>query len=220
MITLETVKNCDKVREYMSQGNTYIGNMGAIEHNVNHALLTADLCYHILDKLGYPEREAELGAIAAYLHDIGNLVNRYGHGLSGGMIAFNILLDLGMEAEEIATIIGAIGNHEEHAGGFTVNNVAAALIIADKSDVHRSRVRKREISAFTPRDRVNYAVTNTNLIVNDLAMKISLEIIIDIRVCSVMEYFEIFLTKMLMCRRAANYLGCDFELLINDTQLL
>lgn len=204
----------------MSQGNTYIGNMGAIEHNVNHALLTADLCYHILDKLGYPEREAELGAIAAYLHDIGNLVNRYGHGLSGGMIAFNILLDLGMEAEEIATIIGAIGNHEEHAGGFTVNNVAAALIIADKSDVHRSRVRKREISAFTPRDRVNYAVTNTNLIVNDLAMKISLEIIIDIRVCSVMEYFEIFLTKMLMCRRAANYLGCDFELLINDTQLL
>ncbi len=220
MVTLETVKNCDKVREYMSRGNTYIGNMGAIEHNISHALLTADLCYHILDKLGYPKREAELGAIAGYLHDIGNLVNRYGHGLSGGIIAFNILWDLGMEAEEIATIIGAIGNHEEHAGGFTVNNVAAALIIADKSDVHRSRVRKREISAFTPRDRVNYAVTDTNLVVNNLAMKITLEIIIDIRVCSVMEYFEIFLTKMLMCRRAANYLGCDFELLINDTQLL
>lgn len=220
MITLETVKKSHKVQEYMRWGNAYIGNIGAIEHNDSHAELTSYLCYNILDTLGYPKREAELGAIAGYLHDIGNLVNRYGHGLSGAIISFYILSELGMEPEELATIMGAIGNHEENTGGHTVNNVAAALILADKSDVHRSRVRKHEVSAFTPRDRVNYAVTNTNLIIDPEAMKITLEIIIDITVCSVMEYFEIFLTKMLMCRRAANYLGCDFELLINDTKLL
>lgn len=204
----------------MQWGNAYIGNIGAIEHNDSHAELTSYLSYHILESLGHPKREAELGAIAGYLHDIGNLVNRYGHGMSGALISFNILTELGMEPAEIATIIGAIGNHEENTGGHTVNNVAAALIIADKSDVHRSRVRKSEISAFTPRDRVNYAVTNTNLVVDPKEMVITLEIIIDISVCSVMEYFEIFLTKMLMCRRAANYLGCEFELLINDTKLL
>lgn len=220
MITLEAVKSSPQLQEYMTRGNTYIGNMGAIEHNDSHAELTSRLTRSILEKLGYSEREAELGAIAGYLHDVGNLINRYGHGLSGAILAFSLLLDLGMEAEEIATILGAIGNHEEQANGTSVNNVAAALILADKSDVHRSRVRKREMSAFTQRDRVNYAVTNTNLLVDPEDKKIILEITIDISVCSVMEYFEIFLTKMLMCRRAANYLGCEFELLINDTQLL
>lgn len=220
MVTLEMVKSSKQVKEYMQWGNAYIGNIGAIEHNDSHAELTSYLSYHILDVLAYPKREAELGAIAGYLHDVGNLVNRYGHGMSGALISFNILTELGMGSAEIATIIGAIGNHEENTGGHTVNNVAAALIIADKSDVHRSRVRKSEISAFTPRDRVNYAVTNTNLVVDPKEMVITLEIIIDISVCSVMEYFEIFLTKMLMCRRAANYLGCEFELLINDTKLL
>jgi hypothetical protein len=125
-----------------------------------------------------------------------------------------------MEPEEIAIIMGAIGNHEENARGSSINNIAAALILADKSDVHRSRVRKSEISSFTPRDRVNYAVTQSRLLVNPKEKKITMEITIDTMVCSVMEYFEIFLTKMLMSRRAAQYLDCEFELIINDHQLL
>lgn len=220
MVTLETIKASTQLKEYMSRGNTYIGNIGAIEHDDSHAELTSNLCRSILEKLGYSQREAELGAIAGYLHDVGNLINRYGHGLSGAILAFNLLLDLKMDPEEIAIIMGAIGNHEEQARGSSVNNVAAALILADKSDVHRSRVRKREISSFTPRDRVNYAVTETSILVDPEKRVITLEIAIDTTVCSVMEYFEIFLTKMLMCRRAANYLGCEFELLINDTKLL
>lgn len=220
MLTLQEVKQNKVVQKYMQIGNAYIGNTGAIEHNMHHAELTADLCYEILDKLGYPQREAELAAIAGYLHDIGNLVNRYGHGLSGAIMAFHLLLELEMEPNEIACIMGAIGNHEEHAQGKSVNNVAAALILADKSDVHRSRVRKSDMAAFTPRDRVNYAVTNSNLKIDPQNKKISMEIEIDTEVCSVMEYFEIFLTKMLMSRRAAQYLQCEFELIINENQVL
>lgn len=220
MITLAEIKASQLVQEYMKMGNTFIGNMGAIEHNIEHAELTSQLCHHILTKLGYPEEEAELGAIAGYLHDIGNLVNRYGHGMSGALIAFNILLELGMHPTHIATIMGAIGNHEEHAGGHSINVIGAALILADKSDVHRSRVRKQEISSFTPRDRVNYAVSNTRLNIDAENKMISLEIDIDTEVCSVMEYFEIFLTKMLMCRRAAQYLGCEFALMVNNNRLL
>ncbi|HZK44195.1 MAG TPA: phosphohydrolase [Syntrophomonadaceae bacterium] len=220
MVTLETVKNDVKLQSYMTKGNIYIGEIGAIEHDQIHADLTSELCRSILEKLGFSEREAELGAIAGYLHDVGNLINRYGHGLSGAIMAFKLLLDLNMDPEEMATIMGAIGNHEEHARGCSVNNVSAALILADKSHVHRSRVRKQKISLFTPRDRVNYAVTNSNVIVEPKAKRITFEIQIDIEVCSVMEYFEIFLTKMLMCHRAADYLGCDFGLLINDSKLL
>jgi len=220
LVTLDMVKDSHIVKQYMQIGNAYIGNIGAIEHNLHHAEQTSILSYEILDKLSYPKREAELAAIAGYLHDIGNLVNRYGHGMSGAIMAFYILLDLNMDPDEIAIIMGAIGNHEEHARGQSVNSVAAALILADKSDVHRSRVRKREISSFTPRDRVNYAVTNSRLLVDSEQKVIALKIDIDINVCSVMEYFEIFLTKMLMCRRAAQYLQCEFELIINDHKLL
>ena len=220
MVTLTQVKDSVLVQQYMKMGNEFIGNMGAIEHNIEHAELTSELCRDILITLGYPDREAELGAIAGYLHDIGNLVNRYGHGMSGALIAFNILLDMGMDPAEIATIMGAIGNHEEQAGGPCVNNVAAALILADKSDVHRSRVRKGDFAAFTSRDRVNYAVTESGINVDAANKRITMSITIDTSVCSVMEYFEIFLTKMLMSRRAAQHLGCEFELLINDYKLL
>lgn len=219
-VTLNEIKNNSIVRQYMEIGNAFIGNIGAIEHNMHHAELTSFLCYDILNTLGYPVREAELGSIAGYLHDIGNLINRYEHGMSGAIIAFNVLLDLNMEPDEIATIMGAIGNHEENAGGQAVNNVAAALILADKSDVHRSRVRKTDIALFTPRDRVNYAVTSSNLFIDEVNMIISLQIDIDTNVCSVMEYFEIFLTKMLMCRRAAEHLHCQFQLIINNNKLL
>ncbi len=220
MVTLEMLKQNPIVQQYMRIGNDYIGNIGAIEHNQHHADLVSNLCYDILKALGYPEREAELGAIAGFLHDIGNLVNRYGHGMSGALLAFNILLDMGMDPGEIAVIMGAIGNHEEQAQGHAVNNVAAALILADKSDVHRSRVRKRDFSSFTPRDRVNYAVTDSRLLVDVQQKIITMKIEIDSEVCSVMEYFEIFLTKMLMSRRAAEHLGCQFELVINENRLL
>lgn len=219
-MTLAQVKASQLVQQYMRMGNTFIGNIGAIEHNIDHAELTSQLCRDILVTLGYPEEEAELGAIAGFLHDIGNLVNRYGHGMSGALIAFNILLDLDMEPADIATVMGAIGNHEEQAGGHCVNNIAAALILADKSDVHRSRVRKRDFATFTSRDRVNYAVTESGINVDAANKVITMMITIDTSVCSVMEYFEIFLTKMLMSRRAAQYLGCEFELLINDYKLL
>ncbi len=220
MVTLETVKNNPVVQQFMCIGNEYIGNIGAIEHNIHHAELVSSLSRDILLGLGYSEREGELAAIAGYLHDIGNLVNRYGHGMSGAIMAFNVLLAMDMDHDEIAVIMGAIGNHEEHAQGHSVNNVAAAVILADKSDVHRSRVRKRDFATFTPRDRVNYAVTESQLLVDNEQRLITMQLEIDTSVTSVMEFFEIFLTKMLMARRAAEYLGCEFELVINNNRLL
>lgn len=219
-ITLEIIKNNPLINDYLKIGNSYIGNMGALEHSLQHSEYTSDLCRKILTTLGCSDREAELGAIAGYLHDIGNLVNRYGHGMSGAIIAFNLLLDMGMDPVEVAIIMGAIGNHEEHANGQPVNNVAAALILADKSDVHRTRVRKSDFTAFTLRDRVNYAVTKSELEVLPEERTILMKLEIDTKVTSVMEYFEIFLTKMLMCRHAAEHLQCEFALLINDTRLL
>jgi len=220
MITVQDVKESAAIKNYMLIGNEFIGNAGAIEHDLSHAQKVSDLCTHILSTLGLPEREVQLGAIAGYLHDIGNLINRYGHGMSGALMAFSLLLDLGMDPGETALIMGAIGNHEEHAQGKPINNVAAALILADKSDVQRSRVRKTDFAVFTPRDRVNYAVFDSRLVVDPDRSRISLMMQIDTEVCSVMEYFEIFLTKMLMCRRAAEFLNCEFELNINDYRLL
>ncbi len=220
MVTLEMVKSNPMIIDFMDMGNTFLGNIGAIEHNLHHAELTSTLARQILDSLGYSPREAELAAIAGYLHDVGNLVNRYGHGMSGAMIAFSVLLNMGMDSREIAVIMGAIGNHEEHAKGCAVNSVAAALTLADKSDVNRSRVRKVDHATFTPRDRVNYAVTDSQILVQAEERIITMILEIDTSVCSVMEYFEIFLTKMMMCRHAAEYLGCEFKLMINDSRLL
>lgn len=220
MVSLDMVKANPVVIDFMNMGNAFLGNIGAIEHNLHHAELTSSLAREILSTLSYPPREAELAAIAGYLHDVGNLVNRYGHGMSGAMIAFSVLLDMGMDSPEIAVIMGAIGNHEEHAKGCAVNNVAAALTLADKSDVNRSRVRKLDHATFTPRDRVNYAVTDSKIIIDAEAHIITMKLEIDTSVCSVMEYFEIFLTKMMMCRHAAEYLRCEFKLMINDSRLL
>lgn len=220
MVSIQDVKESTAIKNYMLIGNQFIGNIGAIEHDLRHAQKISDLCADILSTLNLPEREAQLGAIAGYLHDIGNLINRYGHGMSGALMAFSLLLDLGMDPGEVAVIMGAIGNHEEHAQGKPIHNVAAALILADKSDVHRSRVRKTDFTFFTPRDRVNYAVFDSRLIVDPVKFRITLRMQIDTEVCSVMEYFEIFLTKMLMCRRAAEFLHCEFELNINDNRLL
>ncbi|MGE5396193.1 MAG: HD domain-containing protein [Chitinophagales bacterium] len=220
MTTLESIKANPTFQKYLEMGNEYIGTIGAIEHNFSHAELVSSLSYQILYKLGFPRREAELAAIAGYLHDIGNIINRYEHGMSGALIVFEILLEIGMNPEEICTVMGAVANHEEHAGGNAVNNVAAAVILADKSDVQRSRVRKVETSTFTTRDRVNYAAQESNLVVDEDNHTISMSLTIDNGVCSVMDYFEIFMTKMLLCKRAAEFLDCRFELLINDVRLL
>ncbi|MGE5544846.1 MAG: HD domain-containing protein [Bacillota bacterium] len=220
MVDLQTIKDDPIIRQYMDMANQFMGNIGAIEHNIAHANLVASLSYDIIFTLGYPRREAEVAAIAGYLHDIGNLVNRYGHGTSGAIMAFEHLLKLGMDPEEIATIMGAIANHEEHAGGYAVNNVSAAVILADKSDVNYSRVRKPDESCFTARDRVNYAAKDSTLSIDAMDRLIAMKLQIDTRICSVMDYFEIFLTKMMMCKRAAEYLGCRFELTINEVKLL
>jgi metal-dependent HD superfamily phosphatase/phosphodiesterase len=220
MITLEQVQNQPMIRSWIELGNDFIGNMGAIEHNYLHADFVARGSVQVMTSLGYSESEQRLAAIAGYLHDIGNLVNRYKHGMSGALMVMPILLEMGMPPDDVAVIMGAIGNHEEQSGGHPVNNVAAAVILADKSDVHHSRVRKRDLSQFTSRDRVNWAANDASLLVDKDAKSITMQLKIDTNLCSVMEYFEIFLTKMLMCKRAAEFLGCRFGLDINEVRLL
>ncbi|MGF7185358.1 hypothetical protein GGQ84_001445 [Desulfitispora alkaliphila] len=196
-----------------------MANMGFTEHNVRHVTLVATTAYDILAKLGYPERQCELAAIAGYIHDIGNVISRHDHGQSGAMLAYDVLSDLEMPPEEISAVVAAIGNHEEQYG-HAVNPVAAALILADKSDVHRSRVRNRDVSTFDIHDRVNYGAEKSKVSVNPEEKSITMELSIDNEITTVMEYFEIFLTRMVMCRRAANFLECNFKLVINGAQLL
>ncbi len=174
---------------------------------------------YILSTLKYSEREIELGCIAAHMHDIGNLVNRVDHSQSGAIMAFRILDKLGMEAEELATVVTAIGNHDEGTG-VPVNPIAAALILADKSDVRRSRVRNADISTFDIHDRVNFSVTDTELLIDKSAKTITLNMTIDTKYSSVMDYFEIFLGRMILCRKAADMLGLSFKLVINGQQLM
>ncbi|MBC7336189.1 MAG: HD domain-containing protein, partial [Clostridia bacterium] len=197
----------------------YLGTMGYTEHGQRHLSLVAQVAYNVLTHLGYPRRTAELAAIAGYLHDIGNVVSRHNHGQAGALLAYQILSRLGMAAEEIALVVGAIGNHEEEYG-HAVNQVAAALILADKSDVHRSRVRNREPAAFDLHDRVNYAVERSFLRVESGQRRLTMELNINTAISPVMDYFEIFLTRMLMCRRAAAFLGCSFGMEINGARFL
>ncbi|NPV26531.1 MAG: HD domain-containing protein [Firmicutes bacterium] len=219
IITLEDIKRDREVDTFITRGNEFLGKMGFTEHGYRHVNLVAERGYQILTELKHSRREAELVAIAGYLHDIGNVVNREGHSQSGALLAFSILTRLGMPLPEVATVTAAIGNHDEQSGQ-AVNNVAAALILADKSDVHRSRVRNQEVTTFDIHDRVNYAVIESQLRVDEKKRTITMELTIEIQICPVMEYFEIFLTRMIMCRRAANFLGCRFGLIINDAQLL
>ncbi len=219
MVTLEAVKLDPLVDTFIQKGNEHLGIIGFTEHSFRHASLVASISRNILTRLKYPARETELAAIAGYLHDIGNVVSRHNHGQSGAMIALGALQRLGMAPEEIAVIIAAIGNHEE-AYGQAVNTTAAALILADKSDVHRSRVRNDNVATFDIHDRVNYAVVHSFLRVEEGKRWINLELTIDTKICPVMDYFEIFLTRMILCRRAASHLDCEFALTINDVRLL
>jgi len=218
-ITLEDVKADPGVRAYMERADRHLGVIGYTEHGDRHATLVAKIAYNILTHLDKPKRQAELAAIAGYMHDLGNLVNREYEAQSGAIIAESILTRMGMPFEEVAEIVAAIGNHHEEHGD-PVSDVAAALILADKSDVHRTRVRNPDMIKFDIHDRVNYAATNSFLRVNEDRSEISLELTIDTEISKVMEYFEIFLSRMIVCKKAAARLGCAFGLIINGNKML
>lgn len=217
-VGLQEVKEHEGVRSFIALADRYLGEIGFTEHGFRHAGLVSSISYNVLHRLGYDERMAELGAVAGYLHDMGNFVSRSLHSQSGATITFSLLRDLGMSYAEIGIILGAIGNHEEQFG-MPVNPVGAALIVADKSDVHRSRVRKKENLLVDIHDRVNYAVTRSFMRVDEGERTLTLELTIDTEMAGVMEYFEIFLSRMVMCRRAAEYLDCRFKIDINGTAL-
>ncbi|MCL2144728.1 MAG: HD domain-containing protein [Endomicrobia bacterium] len=218
-ITVEDVKSNPIVSKLIQSANDYLGTIGYTEHGIRHVSLVASVAGNVLASLDYPERFQELAGIAAYLHDIGNVINRQDHGQSAALIAMRILKDMGATPDEIALIISAIGNHEEEIGD-PVNPIAAALILADKSDVHKTRVRNPKFAASDIHDRVNFAAERSFLKVLKNKKIISLQLTVDTQKSQVMEYFEIFLSRMLMCRRAANFLDCNFELIINERKLL
>jgi len=219
MLTLADIKNNEAVNTYITRADESLAALGYTEHSFTHGKRSSDISGYILETLGYPEREVELARIAGYLHDIGNLVNRDNHSLSGAVISFRILDDMGFAPEDIATITTAIGNHDEGTG-VPVNHVCAALILADKSDVRRSRVRNTDISTFDIHDRVNYSVKKSTLKINEEHTLIKLKLNIDTKYGSVMDYFEIFLARMIMCRKAAERLGMQFRLIINEQQVI
>jgi len=218
-ITIVQVREHPHVRAFLDAANQNLKLLGYTEHGVRHAGLVGAIAANVLARLGYPPRQAELAAIAGLLHDIGNLINREMHGQAGALMAKDILLDMGMEIAEVIPVMGAIGNHEEERG-HAISPIAAALILADKADVHRSRVHNPDPETFDIHDRVNYAATHSFLRVVPEAHRISLEITIDTSIASVMDYFEIFLSRMIMCRRAAEFLGCRFGLEINQSMLV
>ena len=192
---------------------------GYTEHSHRHISIVSKRAGDILEKLGYPDRTVELARIAGYLHDIGNCVNRVDHAHSGAILSFEILKQMGMPVEERTQIMMAIGNHDENTGP-AVSEISAALILADKSDVHRDRVVNKNISTFDIHDRVNYAVTNAELKLDVAKRKILLDLTIDNNICPVLDYFEIFMARTMMSKYAAKYLKIWFELVINDTKLL
>lgn len=219
MVTLTEVQTSPVIKAFIDKGNQHLAAMGFTDHGFLHLTLVSRISQEILVTLGYEKRLAELAGIAGYMHDIGNVINRAGHSQSGALMATAILRRMGMEPREIAIISAAIGNHDE-GSGHPVNEVAAALILADKSHVHRNRVRNTDVVRFDIHDRVNYAVEHSILNIDEEKKSITMELAIDTNICPVMEYFEIFLSRMLMCRRAANFLGCEFELIINGAKLL
>lgn len=217
--TLAAVKKHPLVISLLEGANRYLGVIGFTEHGHRHANLVSNIAQNVLTHLKYTERLSELAAIAGYLHDIGNVIGRQDHGISAANIAIMVLRDLNMDPDEITEVIGAIGNHEEEIGD-PVSAVAAALILADKSDVHRSRVRNPNMVMFDIHDRVNYAAEKSFLRVDAEKRIITLEITIDTTISQLMEYFEIFLSRMVISRRAAKFLECNFSLMINDQKLL
>lgn len=218
-MTYNDIKKNKAIHNYIKAADASLEALGFTEHSFPHVTAVAEKAGYILETLDYDERTVELVKIAGYLHDIGNLVNRIDHSQSGAVMAFRILDKLGFPSEEIADIVTAIGNHDEGTG-VPVSEFAAALILADKSDVRRNRVRDVKDIDFDIHDRVNYSVTGANLIISDDKKVITLSLTIDIEYSSVMDYFEIFMERMILCRKAAEKLGLKFKLVINDQQLI
>jgi hypothetical protein len=221
-ISLDAVRNDHEVQALILQANKNLGVLGFTEHGFRHVGLVSNIARNVLRLLEYDNRTQELAAIAGYLHDIGNIVSRHGHAATGAMLAYPILTRLGMTPEDTAIVLGAIGSHGDDHGrlGEPVHPPSAALILADKSDVHRSRVRNPDPATFDQHDRVNFAATFSFLRVVPDAKTITLELTIDTSIAPVMNYFEIFLPRMLMSRRAAEHLGCEFHIVMNEVVVL
>lgn len=219
MLTYQQLKENQDIQIYIKKADDSLRALGFTEHSFAHVTKVAENCKYILETLGFSAHDVELSQMAAYLHDIGNLVNRVDHSQSGAVMAFRILDNLDLPAEDIATIVTAIGNHDEGTG-VPVNPIAAALILADKSDVRRSRVRNTDTTNFDIHDRVNYSVKESILKINEAQTLIKLKLTVDTRYSSVMDYFEIFLNRMVLCRKAAEKLGLNFRLIINEQQLV
>lgn len=219
MVTYEDLRKNAEINTYITRADESLSALGFTEHSFPHVCRVAEMAGETLGILGYGAHEIELAKIAAYLHDIGNLVNRVDHSQSGAVMAFRLLDHMDMDAADIATVVTAIGNHDEGTG-VPVNAVAAALILADKSDVRRSRVRNRDAAAFDIHDRVNYSVERSALRVDLVEKTARLELTVDTDFGSVMDYFEIFMKRMVLCRRAAERLGLRFQLTINGQQLI
>lgn len=218
-VTFAMVRDDEETRLYITKAKEMLEAIGFTEHGLRHVGLVAHRAMNVLATLGHDGRRVELAGIAGLLHDIGNVVNRRNHGQSSALMARTILGRMGMPFHEIADVMAAIGNHEEEVGN-PVNEIAAALILADKSDVHRSRVHNRDFAQFDIHDRVNYACTKSELVADAEAKVVRLDLTIDTTIIALMEYFEIFLVRMLMCRRAADRLGCQFEICMNGVRLL
>ena len=218
MITIQEVKENSEIEALIKGAQKQLDNLGYTEHGHRHISIVSKRAGDILEKLGYPERTIELAKIAGYMHDIGNCVNRVDHAHSGAILSFNILKDMGMPVEERTEIMMAIGNHDEKTGT-AISDISAALILADKSDVHRDRVSNTNLSTFDIHDRVNYAALSSKLIIEKEKRIIQMELELDDSICTVMDYFEIFLKRMIMCRRAAERLNCKFKLMANGSKL-
>ena len=218
-ITYEMIQHNPDINTYITQADASLIAMGFTEHSFAHVTKCANVASKLLQDLGYSESEQELAKIAGYMHDIGNVVNREDHAQSGAIMAFRLLDKLGMDASDIAAVVTAIGNHDEHTA-FPVNAISAALILADKTDVRRSRVRNRDTINFDIHDRVNYAVERSDVTLDRERGTITLALTINTQVCAVMDYFEIFLTRMLLCRKAAEFFHLSFKLDINGVNVL
>lgn len=218
-VTFEDIKNNEEVKQCIIQGDELLKMCGFTEHSFVHASLVSSRAAKILCDLGYSEKYIELAKIAGYLHDIGNMINRNDHAQSGALLAYNILLRMGMDIPDIVTISSAIGNHDEGTGN-AVDPVSAALILADKSDVRNTRVRRQNTVTYDIHDRVNFAVKKSDIIINNEEGKICLNMEIDTEISSVMDYFEIFLDRMLMCRKSAEFFGMKLTIRANNMRLL
>ena len=219
MATFEDIKKSEDIRAYITCADESLIALGYTEHSFAHVARVAETARYILSEMGYSSRDCELAQMAAWLHDIGNLVNRIDHAKSGAVMAFRILESMGENPRDIAKIVTAIGNHDEGTA-VAVNPIAAALILGDKTDVRRSRVRNRDITNFDIHDRVNYSVRESHVTINPQKTTVTLTLSIDPHYCSLMDYFEIFLDRMLLCRKAAEKLNLKFQLIINGQQMV